>query len=261
MRLQRPGVFWRRPSSPLPVPGAAYAQTTDALFRSWEWAAEPHSVRGAALAGALAASPSGASTALLQPAGLSLIAERDVRASLRYARPGSVGLDSATSRWSLGEIAYAQPLGSRSGLGAYHYTRRAIELEIEAVALPLDVSDSGDLAVETRETGVAFGIALTPELRLGARFGISRLDLGGRATTTSGAGATRLTRSTTRNSRPRIGLGLLFAPDQRFQAGVTYDSKTRWSGSADAGNEVTSYRLTAPTRLATGVLFRPSSVV
>ena len=77
--------------------GTAAAQTTDALFRSWEWAEEPHSVRGAALAGAIAASPSGASTALLQPAGLSLISEGDVRVSARYAGSGSVALDSAQS--------------------------------------------------------------------------------------------------------------------------------------------------------------------
>ena len=241
--------------------GTSAAQTTDALFRSWEWAEEPHSVRAAALAGAIAASPSGASTALLQPAGLSLVSERDVRVTARYAGSGSFALDSAQSRWSLGEVAYAQPLGLRFGVGAYHTTRRAIDIGIESIELPGGFIDSGDLAAESRETGVAFGVALTPQLRLGARFGISSLDLEGRATTTSGEGSTRDTRSTIEASQPRVGVGLLFAPNQRFQAGVSYDSKARWSGSVDLGAEATSYQLTSPTRIGTGVLFRPSSVV
>jgi len=240
---------------------ASLAQTTDPLFRSWEWAEEPHSVRGAALAGAIAADPSGASTALLQPGGLSLVSERDIRLSVRYAGTGSVGLDTAQSRWALGEVSYAQPLGLRFGLGAYHYTRRAIDVEIDSAALPPGVSDTGDLSVESRETGVAFGMALTPRLRLGVRIGVSRLDLEGQAVTTFEDGSTRETSSSIDASRPRFGVGLVFSPNQRFQAGVVYDSRTRWLGSAVTEGEETTYALTAPTRLQTGVAFRPSSVV
>jgi hypothetical protein len=239
----------------------AGAQTTDPLYRSWEWDEEPQSARAAALGGAVAAAASDAGSAAFYPASLSLIAETDVRLSVRYAGSGSIALDRAQARWTLAEGAVVLPLGLCSGLGAYYRSPRSLDLEIRATPLPDGSTDEGRLEAVVQETGIAFGTALTPRLRVGIRLGAARLDLDGQATTRTIDGSLRPAASTADTWEPSAGVGLLFAADQRFHTSLTYDRqvnwRARWTGDTGSGD----HEVVAPARLAAGLLFRPSSVV
>jgi hypothetical protein len=239
----------------------AGAQTTDPLYRSFEWDGEPHSGRGAALGGAVAAAASDAGSAAFYPASLSLFAETDARLSVRYVGSGPVALDRTQARWTLAEGAVVLPLGRRSGIGAYYRSPRSLDLEIQATPLPDGSTDEGRLDAVVRETGLAFGTALTPRLRVGIRLGVAHLGLDGQATTGTTDGSLRLAASTADSWEPSAGLGLLFAAHQRFHTSLTYDRQVSWraSWSGDAGSG--DHEVVAPARLAGGLLFRPSSVV
>jgi hypothetical protein len=239
----------------------ARAQTTDPLYRSWEWDAEPLSARAAGLGGAVAAAASDAGSAAFHPASLSLSAETDVRLSVRYADAGSVALDRTRTRWTLAQGAVALPLGLSSGIGAYYRSPRSLGLEIQPTTLPDGSIDGGRLDAVARETGVAFGTALTPRLRVGVRLGAAHLDLDGEATTEAADGSLRAATSTANAWEPSVGVGLLFAAHQSFHASLTWDRqvswRARWAGDAGSGD----HEVVAPARLAGGLLFRPSSVV
>jgi hypothetical protein len=239
----------------------AEAQTTDPLYRSWEWDAEPLSARAAALGGAVAAAASDASSAAFYPASLSLFSETDVRLSVRYTGSGSIASDRVEPGWTLAQGAVALPLGLRSGIGAYYRSPRSLELEIQATPLPDGSTDEGRLEAVVRETGIAFGTALTPRLRVGIRLGAAHLDLDGQATTGAIEGSLRPAASTANTWEPSAGVGLLFAAHQSFHASLTYDRqvswRANWAGDAGSGD----HEFVAPARLAGGLLFRPSSVV
>jgi hypothetical protein len=237
------------------------AQTADPLFRSWEWVEEPQSVRAAGLAGAVAAEPSDGSTALLFPGGLSLVSEPDLRVSLRYRGAGSVGLDQAASRWAPGEVSFALPVGLLWGVGAYYRDRRRLDLAILDTMLPDGSFDQGHLDVGSQEAGLAAGFAALPSLRVGARVGLTRADLSGRVSTTLASGAVSATSSELQDVAPRFGLGMIFAPEQRFQIGFEFDSKVRWSGAVRSSTGESPFALVCPARLALGVLYRPSTAV
>jgi hypothetical protein len=239
----------------------AEAQTTDPLYRSFEWDREPQSTRGAALGGAVAAAADDAGSAAFYPASLSLFAETDVRLSVRYAGSGTVGLDRTEARWTLAEGAVALPLGRRSGVGAYYRSPRSLGLEIRGTALPDGLTDEGRLDAGAREAGVAFGTALTPRLRVGARLGAAHLDLDGQATTATTEGSLRSAASTVRAWEPSVGVGLLFAADQRFHTSLNYDLQVSWRADRVDGGGSGDHEVVAPARLAWGLLFRPSSVV
>lgn len=237
------------------------AQTTDPLFRSWEWEEEPQSVRAAGLGGAVVAAASDAGSAAMNPASLSLFSETDLRLALRHARSAPVGLDQTTARWTLAQGAVVRPVGIRSGLGVYYRSPRSVELDIDGVALPDGSSDVGRLALQVRETGVAFGTALTPTLRVGLRLGAAHLDLGGRVTTRSANGADVDVSSTADDWEPSAGVSVLFAPDHRFHAGLTYDTELRFEARRAGDSGIVAHHMVAPPRLAFGLLFRPSTVV
>ncbi len=237
------------------------AQTADPLFRSWEWVEEPQSVRAAGLAGALAAEPSDGSTALLFPAGLSLVSEPDLRVSARYTGSGSLNLDRVGSQWAPGEVAFALPVGLRWGVGAYYRDQRHLDLEIRDEVLPDGSFDQGRLGVTGREAGVAAGFAPLPSLRVGARVGLSRAELSGQVTTTSPARAASPLSSDLRDDAARFGVGVLFAPEQRLQIGLHFDSKVAWSGAKLTPAGQSPYDLVSPARVALGVLYRPSTAV
>jgi hypothetical protein len=236
-------------------------QTTDPLYRSWEWDGEPQSVRAAALGGAVAAAASDAASAAFYPASLSLFSETDVRLSVRHAGSGSIALDRAQARWTLAEGAVALPLGLRSGLGAYYRSPRALELDIQATPLPDGSTDEGRLDAVVRETGIAFGTALTPRLRVGIRLGVARLDLDGQVTTETTDGALRPVTSTADTWEPSAGVGLLFAAHQGFHASLTYDRQLSWRANRTGEKGLSEHELVAPARVAGGLLFRPSSVI
>ena len=237
------------------------AQTTDTLFRSWEWDEEPQSARAAALGGAVAAAASDAASAVLYPALLSLFSETDVRLSVRNAGSGSVGLDRTTARWTLAQGAVAHPVGLRSGLAVYYRSPRSGELDIVAASLPDGSSDKGRLAAQVRETGVAFGTALTPTVRIGVRLGVARLDLDGHVTSRLPSGTETEVSSMADSWETSAGVSLLFAPHQRLQTSLTYDKELRWSAERAGDSGTVEHDLVAPPRLAAGLLFRPSSVV
>ena len=65
------------------------AQTTDPLFRSWEWEEQPQSARAAGLSGAVVASASDAGSAVLHPASLSLLRRRRRRFSTGPPSPAA----------------------------------------------------------------------------------------------------------------------------------------------------------------------------
>jgi hypothetical protein len=243
------------------VAASVSAQTVDPLFRSWEWVEEPQSVRAAGLAGAVAAEPADGSTGVLFPAGLSLVSEPDLRVSLRSTDSGSLNLDEVSSQWAPGEVAFALPLGLRWGAGAYFRERRHLDLEIRDTVLPNGSFDQGWLRATSREVGLAVGFAALPSLRLGARVGLARAEQSGHASTVSATAGAVTTSAELRDEAPRFSAGVLFAPEQRFQLGLQFDSKTTWSGTTrDAAGE-SSYDLVAPPRIALGLLYRPSSVV
>ena len=237
------------------------AQTTDPLFRSWEWQEEPQSARAAGLSGAVVAAASDAGSAVLHPASLSLFSENDVRLSVRHTDPAQVGLDRTRARWTLAQGAVVHPLGLRSGLGVYYRSPRSVEVDIDDDALPDGSSDEGRLAVHVRETGVAFGTAITPTLRVGVRLGAAHLDLDGRVTSRSPDGAEVEMASTGDSWEPSAGLSVLFTPDHRVQAGLTYDTELRWKAERTGPSGAIAHDLVAPPRLAAGLLFRPSTVV
>ncbi len=237
------------------------AQTTDPMFRSWKWDEEPQSARAAALGGAVVAFASDAGSAVLHPASLSLVSETDVRFSLRYAASTSIGLDRTMARWTLAQGAVVRPIGLSSGLGVYYRSPRSVGLDIDDAALPDGSSDRGRLAVDVRETGVAFGTALTPTLRVGIRLGAARLDVGGLVTSRSAGGAEVDVSSNGDDWEPSAGLSVLFTPDHRFQAGLTYDTELRWEAERTGPSGTLDYDLVSPPRLAAGVLFQPSTVV
>jgi len=108
---------------------------------------------------------------------------------------------------------------------------------------------------------VAFGTAITPTLRVGIRLGAARLDLGGLVTSRSEGGAEVHISSNGDAWEPSAGLSVLFTPDHRFQAGLTYDTELRWEAERAGPSGTLAYDLVAPPRLAAGVLFRPSTVV
>ena len=247
--------------SSLLVGATVAAQTGDPLFRSWEWVEEPQSARAAGLAGALAAEPSDGSTALLFPAGLSLVSEPDLRVSMRYTGSGSLNLDRVTSQWAPGEVAFALPVGLSWGVGAYYRDRRHLDLEIQDEVLPDGSFDQGYLGVTGREAGVAVGFAALPSLRFGARVGLSRAELSGQVTTTSAAGVASPLSSDFRDDAARLGVGVLFAPEQRLQIGLQFDSKVAWSGAKLTPAGESPYELVSPARVGIGVLYRPSTAV
>jgi hypothetical protein len=247
--------------STLTVAVTVSAQTADPLFRAWEWAEEPQSVRAAGLAGAVAAEPADGSTGVLCPAGLSLLSEPDLRAAVRSTGSGSLNLDQVSSQWTPGEVTFALPVGLRWGVGAYFRDRRHLDLEIQDDVLPDGSFDRGRLNVICREVGLAVGFAALPSLRLGARVGLTRTEATGQASTTSATGVVRPTSSELHDDAPRFAAGVLFAPDQRFQLGLHFDSKTTWTGTTRDPAQERSYDLVAPPRIALGLLFRPSSVV
>ena len=247
--------------STLAVAASASAQTADPLFRSWEWAEEPQSARAAGLAGALAAEPSDGSTALLFPAGLSLVSESDLRVSVRYTGSGPLNLDRVGSQWAPGEVTFALPVGLRWGFGAYYRDRRHLDLEIRDEVLPDGSFDEGTLSVTGQEAGVAVGFAALPSLRFGARLGLARTELSGRVSTTSASGSASPMTSELEDDAPRFGAGVLFAPEQRVQVGLEFDSKVTWSGTTLTPTGELPYDLVSPARIALGVLYRPSTAV
>ena len=239
----------------------AQAQTSDPMFRSWEWVDEPHSARATALAGSMAAQASDGSTALIFPAGLSLVSETDLRVSARWTTDGSHNADTVRAGWAPGEVALASPLGLRWGWGAYARDVRHVTYELGSALLPDGSSDAGSMEVETREVGVGVGYALSPSLRIGARVGWARTELSGRSITTGAAGATRDATVQGEDGDLRVGVGMIFAPEERFQLGIHYDSRGSWGGRATCPEDEVGYRLIAPSRFALGLLYRPSTFV
>jgi hypothetical protein len=237
------------------------AQTTDPLYRSWEWDEEPHSARAAALGGAVAAAAADAGSAAFHPASLSLFAETDVRLSVRHAGSGSILGDGVEARWTLAEGAVALPLGLGSGIGAYYRSPRALGLQIQATPRPDGSTDEGRLDAVVRETGVAFGTALTPRLRVGVRLGAAHLDLDGEAATRTTDRLPRQGASTADTWEPSVGVGLLFAAHQRLHTSLTWDRQLSWRATWAGGTGSGDHEVVAPARLAGGLLFRPSSVV
>jgi long-subunit fatty acid transport protein len=247
--------------SVLSVVGSAAAWTADPLFRSWEWVAEPQSARATALAGAVAAEPSDASSALLFPAGLSLVSETDLRVTIRYSASGSLNADPVSAQWAPGEVAFALPVGLRWGVGAYYRDGRQLDLDFQNAPLPDGSFDEGRLGVESHEAGVAVGFAAWPSLRVGARLGLARLDLSGSVRSTAPSGAVSTVGSSVKDDAARLGAGVLFAPEQRVQVGLEYDSKVSWSGPSLGPAGAPPGELVSPARLSLGVLYRPSTAV
>lgn len=244
-----------------PAPFLA-AQTTDPLFRSWEWEEEAQSVRAAGMSGAVvAAAGSDAGSAMHHPAALSLVAETDIRLSLRYTDVRPLGQDQVSSGWTLAQGAVARPVGLRSGVGVYYRSPRALELEIVPDALPDGSSDGGRLRLHVGEAGAAFGTALTPTLRLGVRLGAAHLDMGGASLTTFADGSEARASSNASSWAPSAGLNLLFTPTHRLQAGVTFDSEVRLGARRHGDGGDLAYDLVVPPRLSAGILFRYSTVV
>lgn len=240
---------------------AAVAQTTDPLYRSWEWVDQPSSVRAAALGGAVAASASDAMSGAFSPAWLSLASETDVRLSVGWNGEGQIGADRVESGWTLGGGAVALPVGLSKGIAVYYRSPRSLDMTIQAAVLPDGSTDEGRLGATVRETGVAFGAALTPRLRVGLRLGAAHLDLDGQATTLGPGDAQRASASRTDTWEPSAGVSLLFAADQRLYASLNWDRQMVWRSGRTGDTPPAAHDLVAPSRLAGGLLFRPSSVV
>lgn len=241
------------------VAAPVQAQTTDPLYRSWEWVEEPSSARAAALGGAVAAAASDATSGAFSPAWLSLASETDLRLSVGWHDSGSVASDRVESGWRLTSGAVALPVGLNRGLAAYYRAPRSLDLGLQPVPLPDGSSDEGRLRATARETGVAFGTALTPRLRVGVRLGAAHLDLDGEATT-SGI-APRTSTSTGGSWEPSVGASVLFAANQRLFASLNWDREIVWRADRRGDTGPDAHDLVAPSRVAAGLLFRPSSVV
>jgi hypothetical protein len=108
------------------VAAPVQAQTTDPLYRSWEWVEEPSSARAAALGGAVAAAASDATSGAFSPAWLSLASETDLRLSVGWHDSGSVASDRVESGWRLTSGAVALPVGLNRGLAAYYRAPRSL---------------------------------------------------------------------------------------------------------------------------------------
>ena len=238
-----------------------HAQTTDPVFRSWEWETEAQSVRGAGLSGAVLALATDAGTAVLNPASLSLISQVDLRVSLRYSAPRPIGQDQLLRGWTLAQGALARPVGLGSGWGVYYRSPRAVELEIVGAGLPDGSSDAGRLRVRVEEVGGAFGTALGPRLRVGLRLGAARLDLGGSVVTVSAGGDQTRASVVGESWQPSAGINVLLTPDHRFRAGLTYDTGTRFGARRSGSSGAFDYDMVVPPRLAAGVLVRTSTAV
>lgn len=240
---------------------AAVAQTTDPLYRSWEWVDQPSSVRAAALGGAVAAGASDAMSGAFSPAWLSLASEVDVRLSVGWNGEGLIASDRVNSGWTLAGGAVALPLGLNKGIAVYYRSPRSLDMTIQAALLPEGWTDEGRLGATVREAGVAFGAALTPRLRVGLRVGAAHLDLDGQATTLGPGDLRRVSASRADTWEPSAGVGLLFAVNQRFFASLNWDRRMLWNAERAGGAPPAAHDLVAPSRLAGGLLFRPSSVV
>ncbi len=240
---------------------ASPAQTTDPLYRSWEWTEGPASVRAAALGGAVNAGASDALSGAFSPAWLSLASETDVRLSVGWNAEGQIGADRVESGWTLAGGAVALPLGLNKGIAAYYRSPRSLDLTIRAEALPDGSTDEGRLGATVRETGVAFGAALTPRLRVGLRVGAARLDLDGQATTSGPGDARRSSASRADTWEPSAGASLLFAAHQRLYASLNWDRQMVWRSGRTGDAPPAAHDLVAPSRFAGGLLIRPSSVV
>jgi hypothetical protein len=155
----------------------------------------------------------------------------------------------------------ALPVGLNKGLAVYYRSPRSLDMTIQAAVLPDGSTDEGRLGVTVRETGAAFGAALTPRLRLGLRLGAAHLDLDGQATTLGPGDARRASASRADTWEPSAGLSLLFAADQRLYASLNWDSKMAWRAGRTGEAPPAAHDLVAPSRFAGGLLFRPSSVV
>jgi hypothetical protein len=79
--------------------------------------------------------------------------------------------------------------------------------------------------------------------------------------TTSASGTALPIGSEWRDDAPRIGAGVVFAPEQRCQVGLHFDSKVTWSGTTQTPDGESPYDLVSPARIALGILYRPSTAV
>jgi hypothetical protein len=209
----------------------------------------------------VAAAASDASSGAFSPAWLSLSSEIDVRLSAGWNTSGSVGADDVASGWRLASGAVALPVGLNKGLAVYYRAPRSLALTIQPVSLPDRSYDEGRLGVTARETGVSFGAALTPRLRVGARLGAAHLDLDGTATTFRSGAEERSSASRASRWEPSLGASLLFAANQRFLVSLNWDREVVWSADRVGDTAPAAHDLVAPSRVAGGLLFRPSSVV
>ena len=238
---------------PLLLASPASAQTSDALWRSWQALEDITEARAGGLGGAVVALADDASTARYNPAGLTRLPKNEIAASLAYRGKGDrPNGDTVGSTTTLGEAAGALALSPRWAIGGY--LAQSSHQHIELV-------QAGHLDMDSLDGGVAVAWHPAERVHLGARLTLRHLRLSGAATDS------RITVGTAGGSDEVGGdAGLLVEVNPDLHLGLAFRQGVRWSdiertaidaqgGTVDPGS---LYQVAVPTVVSAGLAWHPT---
>jgi hypothetical protein len=247
---------------------AAWAQTNDHLYRSWQWSPASGSPRAAGLAGAFVAVADDASGVAVNPAGMLLLPKSELAVDLYHVRSGTVGVgDRRGSASGLGFVGGTGRLGPRFAIGGYLSQPRKEALTLEPIPLPDGSLFAGSLSATVTEGGGAVAYSVGRKLNLGLRVAATHLELEG-AYTRAGSSVLPDLESGTAAGHTRItgSFGALYGgPDDRLRLGLTVHAGASYTatrtandpriGGIDTGSE---YEVRQPASVAAGAAFHLS---
>jgi long-subunit fatty acid transport protein len=240
----------------------AWAQTNDALYRSWRWSPTLGSPRAAGLGGAVVGLADDSSAALLNPAGMTTLTKSELGAAVvSVARGETTAHQDVFGSWAgPGFIGGAGRLGARLAIGGYLSQSRGGTLGLtSAFEAPPGTTYSGSVESEIIDSGAAVAWQARPRLNVGVRLTATHLKLSavyrqsssGIATVESGAAAghTRVTGSLgVLYARESWRLGLVVHPGASYTVDRTANDLRR-GDPIDPGSE---YEIRAPGVMSGG---------
>lgn len=235
------------------APALASAQTSDALWRSWQALDDVTEARAAGLGGAVVAVADDAATVRYNPAGLTRLPGHEAAASVIYrgegTRPNHDQLGAATR---LGSLAGSLLVSDRWAVGGF---------VAQSAHQHISLTNAGALEMDTVDAGGAVAWHPAERLHLGVRLVVRHLRLSGAATQDG------LTVGTASNADELAGdAGILMELTPQLWGAISYRRGVRWSEiertavtiegvTVDAGS---AYQLALPSVAAAGLAWRPS---
>ena len=238
---------------------AAFAQTNDPHWRSWQWLEETASPRAAGLGGAFVALADDAAAVALNPAGLAALPKSDLQLSVLH-RDGATlpSGDSLAAKTGVGFVGGSARVTPKVALGGYLTVPHDVRLELAPAG-----TDRGFLRTSVADAGAAVGWRPTPRFHLGLRLNVTRLRADGDVIHED---ATLSYSARSRSEQKRIAgdLGVLIRLTDETSLGVSYTQGARWDADRVAERPgfgalpELAYQVSSPSRLSAGLAHRPS---